>query len=948
MKLIPLRESDMDIYIADFIRKNKDTSNAKLSLLMWILLTNRKAGGKINQHLSPFLKSHDKLFGGYYQRAISKYDKILGGLQQANVNGGETSGKLKSLQVANFRGFTKTSEDDRGVCIEFNPKVNIFFAPNGGGKTSLCEAIEYATTNTIKEAERRKTTIRNYIKRDGGVVLELKDAKGNSFKAADSNAFGFIDRNRLQEFSLLGSKDTKFSEKDVLAALVGLEEFDLFLGKFVKPENFDILRYVRKDHKEVYERSLNNLKLFRESVNKYKGEIEDSINRILKNMGASKVPLRYASQAVDLFRKRIIKEKEHLYSSRAKLNVSRRAIVFDKDVLKLNVRLLYKFTSRKESISVKKEKFQRDLNYYELYNAAHSIFSCGTEDKCPLCLTSFEKSEVNPVSNVNDGLKKLKKIAYMDRRGKELESKILAIVTKVIQELREYSISPLMDNKYLSETSAGEIIKFLGEGVSSDFHCGVNRIEKLLFDEDATKVYLEKAVKHNEKILGVEKSIAVIERSIKLLETKEDFLKGEFASIKKAKQLKSNYITQLLSEISKVTQLKFNYINEEKYNNFLVEVKNEYSTLYQQALNYKVNCEAEILSGLKSSVVKFYNKINHHDNDYEKIDNIEFEFSQKDNTYRILFNSGGKVSDAFISLSEGHLKSLGLSILLALAKKKNTKFIVFDDVVNAIDTEHRSNIIKVFLTDDFINKTQIILTTHDRFFWEMFSNQCKKIGTGDFNSYVLGCEGNGIHLIKKDVSFESKIEESLMCYDIRQALIYCRIWFESLCSEYCITQEFELRGRFSSRQLQQPNYIKVSIESMYGLILDTFAQHSENIDIIKNSLINWSAQNQEHHAFNENGYNIVHAKTSDEVKIIFKSIRRFEIQTCASKKLFCLVRDIEELHRKLGVLEGKVNSDKIPESKKIGWRNDITQLKSQIVELEDLRFYCIFLLLNIH
>ncbi|ARJ40971.1 hypothetical protein B1H58_02475 [Pantoea alhagi] len=936
----------MDIYIADFIRKNKDTSNAGLSLLMWALLTNRKNGGKINQHLSPFLKSQDKLFGGYYQRAISKYDKILGGLQQDNVNEGETSGKLKSLQVANFRGFTKVSEDDRGVFIDFNSKVNIFFAPNGGGKTSLCEAIEYATTNTIKEAERRKTTIRNYIKRDGGVVLELKDAKGNAFKAAGSNVFGFIDRNRLQEFSLLGSKDTKFSEKDVLAALVGLEEFDLFLGKFVKPENFDILRYVSKEHKEVYEKALNNLKLFKDDVNKYKKEIEESINRMLKNMGASKVPLRYASQAVDLFRKRIIKEKEHLYSSRAKLNVSRRAIVFDKDVLKLNIRLLYKFTSRKENISVKKERFQRDLNYYELYRAAHSIFSCGTEDKCPLCLTSFEKSEVDPVSNVNDCLKKLNKIAYLDRREKELGSKILAIVTKVIQELREYSISPLVDNKYLSETSASEIIKLLGEGVSSDFHCGINRIEKILFDENTTKAYLEKAVKHNEKILEIEKSIAAIESSIKRMESKEDFLKGEFSSIKKAKQLKSECTTRLLNEMSNVAQLKFNYFNEEKYNDFIIAIKDEYNVLYQLALDYKVNCEAEILSGLKASVLEFYNKINYHDNDYEKIDNIDFEFSQKDSTYRILLNSGGRVSDAFISLSEGHLKSLGLSILLSLAKKKNTKFIVFDDVVNAIDTEHRSNIIQVFLTDDFIKKTQIILTTHDRFFWEMFSNQCKKIGTGDFNSYVLGCEGNGIHLIKKDVSFESKIEESLMCYDIRQALIYCRIWFESLCSEYCVTQEFELRGRFSSRQFQQPNYIKVSIESMYGLILDTFSLHSENIDIIKNSLINWSAQNQEHHAFNENGYNIVHAKTSNEVKVIFKSIRRFEIQTCASKKLFCLVRDIKELYRKLGGLNVKVNSDNIPESKKLGWRKDISQLNSKIIELEDLRSYCIFLLLN--
>ena len=52
----------------------------------------------------------------------------------------------------------------------------------------------------------------------------------------------------------------------------------------------------------------------------------------------------------------------------------------------------------------------------------------------------------------------------------------------------------------------------------------------------------------------------------------------------------------------------------------------------------------------------------------------------------------GSTSEALQVLSEGHIKILGLSILLAKAVHDNLNFIIFDDIVNAIDDDHRNGV----------------------------------------------------------------------------------------------------------------------------------------------------------------------------------------------------------------------------------------------------------------
>nr|WP_308318959.1 AAA family ATPase [Vibrio metschnikovii] len=257
----------------------------------------------------------------------------------------------------------------------------------------------------------------------------------------------------------------------------------------------------------------------------------------------------------------------------------------------------------------------------------------------------------------------------------------------------------------------------------------------------------------------------------------------------------------------------------------------------------------------------------------------EIKFKQTNGTYRIILKMQDEEDDAFCVLSEGHLRALGLALLLAVAKKNCHPIIIFDDVVNAIDTEHRSNIIDMFSEDSYLRNIQRIITTHDRMFWEKISNKNKKATDADtFSSNVLKPTNKGIVIQNFGVSYSQKIKEALEVYDVRQALVYSRIWFETMINEYCVNNSIQITTQFTSRQLKKDNWLEISLEATYAKVAESLGGSTVTFDFLKNDLLNWSGQNQEHHAFDEYNYNFSHATTSLEVQNIYEKLWVFEAQ----------------------------------------------------------------------
>ncbi len=82
----------------------------------------------------------------------------------------------------------------------------------------------------------------------------------------------------------------------------------------------------------------------------------------------------------------------------------------------------------------------------------------------------------------------------------------------------------------------------------------------------------------------------------------------------------------------------------------------------------------------------------------------------------IRFYGDTKEYDALLILSEGHIKILGLSLLLSKVVNENLGFIIFDDIVNAIDDEHRDGIAELLLKNHELKDKQHIITCHGEMF----------------------------------------------------------------------------------------------------------------------------------------------------------------------------------------------------------------------------------------
>ncbi len=212
----------MSQYLLSFAKQNLEGRTDAYLVLLWCMYQANQSKGRYSDHIkSHITTASDQLLGRNYQRVAARFKKVLDKRPELDRIPPSGLGALDYLRVRNFRGFGEFGADDKGTFIRFSKLKNIFYAPNGGGKSSLCEAIEICTTGDIKEAARRKTKVKQYIAR-GETKPQLALLGANKLKIAPSISWSscFIDRNRLQEFSLLGSKDTGSGESDVLATLL--------------------------------------------------------------------------------------------------------------------------------------------------------------------------------------------------------------------------------------------------------------------------------------------------------------------------------------------------------------------------------------------------------------------------------------------------------------------------------------------------------------------------------------------------------------------------------------------------------------------------------------------------------------------------------------------------------------------------------------------------------
>lgn len=651
-----------------------------------------------------------KLIGSYIEKLGNKAEQTELNMPTA-VFSGERVKRLESLTVENFRGFGVEEHFD------FSKQYTFYHGPNGSGKTSFCEAIEYSVLGNIAEASARSIPLEKYIAHTGtkkAAAPKLKcvlyDGTIGAFPANLSEyRFAFVEKNRILDFSHIGAATAK-TQAERIASLFGLSEFQSFVHDFT--DTFDE-RYItlKSDASEKYQEKKKSVVQQTESLAELETELEIKKVELQKLIDSLSVEtVNTADDAIayltnDKTGKITIASKE---ASEHHLEIVNESIL---ENLKEAVR---RFLDTIISIQLDNQKILSDVgsvNLSNVFKAIQKLKTSYSEDVCPVCRTPLTGVVENPFEYADNELQKLTQIDTA-KKAISVNSKLAATQVKVIaDELRKTEICSLF-KKVATDTILNASIQaadyeIIGDALSVTV-AEIKKLQELLDDTDnltsSINSYNENASDTN----------SVYEKKVKELQETYGAITAASASVNDQTKRIETAKNKLEQEVSTVEKLQKAAETAECQIAFNRNMVNAYKSVISNLADYVKKLPIELAANLSGKVKEYYNAINYGDADFELIEELRLPVSSNEKI--VVKMKDGLEQDALQILSEGHVKILGLAILLAKAVTEEMPFIVFDDIVNAIDDDHRKGVASLLIGYTDFSQKQMILTCHGELF----------------------------------------------------------------------------------------------------------------------------------------------------------------------------------------------------------------------------------------
>lgn len=620
--------------------------------------------------------------------------------------------KIDSIEIENFRGFASKENFDLS-----KPKI-LVYGPNGSGKTSFCEALEFSLLGFLSEADAKRIDVKKYITnvntgKYSHPLIKAKNSKGEIVDITpnpDSYYFCFIEKNRIIDFARYSSK-TQGQQENLLATLFGLDEFYSFISGFT--DNISGKIPIESQNQKELDKKTFELEGHKQSIktsNEKLADFEKQKQAISEN---SKLNMKF--DELDLFingnqdtKGRIVIIELELRKPKGNLHIHSSVNELFESIFNIE-----KVLSTFEVNNTKFEQEKEKINFIELFKLVEN-FEDTLSDKCPVCETPVEQAKINPYENAKAKLNELKEIAK-------------------IQHERDIAWPNLVLDVY-NFTNSFESRKKSADELKVEFVINISQqLKDVQKEKSEQKTYVSDLKAFFKNIKLHKKSLVELEHQIIITNSISN------QHIETQKKLQSE-IDNLLVIKSQVDQLKadirshVDIINTaekvikefDATNNPLIEaIQKEniliddnkkfveaYSILLQKLYKYKRELPLSLVTNLNGLTKDFYNFINQGDCNFELIDNIILPSNAGDRI-KLTFQDKPEIElDAMHILSEGHTRCLGLSILLSKVVYDRLPFIVFDDIVNAIDHDHRGNIRELLFDNPIINEKQIIITSH--------------------------------------------------------------------------------------------------------------------------------------------------------------------------------------------------------------------------------------------
>jgi len=622
--------------------------------------------------------------------------------------------RLRSMTIGPFRGF-RTPEP-----FDLQKRVILFYGPNGSGKTSFCEGLEYGLLGSVEEAETKRIEARTYLanlhaRRFDPPALRATDHQNREVAVAanpDTFRFCFIEKNRIDAFSRIAARPLA-QRTELIATLFGMDKFNEFVGHFNESIDQQLVLTAAKQLSLTGKR--NALAVDQATVNgeaKALLDLEADEATLALTHSAS---MTYAGLKALIGTAEVpgrLQQLEGILNAvpPAAIGLSREGLLSAFEASRLGQE---KFTG----IATKLEARSSQVSFKDLYTAVLALQA--TEgDHCPACDTPLADAKSNPFDKATAGLAQLKELGELQEERKTAQGKVATASRELRRQLA--NLAAFVATHGEQETPVGRYLAGLAAEPAGDWWTSVYpartpqeggaaaaavTIEQILAAADRVAVQdaasllarqeRQRNITERDRLNAFQLSVQAQDLKRQQLVDGVEAAKGRIAAFDVDNAALIREVAQEARDIERDTPIKA------AYDRFLALLR-----------NYRNQLPGTLMAGLNDAAMNLYNEFNRNDLEPDKLAALHLPLTGEQKI-EISFRGNPQVRvDALGILSEGHIRCLGLAILLAKGQSIQSPLIVFDDAINAIDHDHRSGIRETIFESDHFVQTQLIVTCH--------------------------------------------------------------------------------------------------------------------------------------------------------------------------------------------------------------------------------------------
>jgi hypothetical protein len=643
--------------------------------------------------------------------------------------------------------------------------------------------LEYALRGSVEEAAAKRIDHARYLANiHAGRFVEPTlvgtDSLGNEVQVrSDEDAFRFffVEQNRIDNFSRIAAS-TPGRKTDLIATLFGMDQFNDFAAHFNEsmdaaltlesPQQLALSgrRQALRADETASDAEANKLRAEDQAAADYAAAYQDgmTLEGLCGLVGSDEAPGRL--QELD-----------------AKLRAVPPAITsITRDGL---VRAYAHADAEAESVSrvTRNLHARRDqVSFRDLFAAVQRLRDTHP-DRCPACLTRLEQVTSNPFDRADAGLGELQEIAALEADAQRISEAAAETSRTLRTELRK--IEAFLQSVEEADSLVGIYVRGLPELPNTlDWWKAIHTPDA---DESGATPLLEQILEVADRAAGQD---IVARQAIEARNADAT----EQRRLNDARVWIAEYRTRRDRIVQDATQARERIAQWEAVNAELIRraelegqanlrdgpIKQAYDSFHQHLEQFRDRLPGMLMADLNATAMELYNEFNHMDRDEDKLAELLLPLTAE-SVIEIAFRGNpGRRINALTALSEGHIRCLGLAILLAKAQSVRVPLIIFDDAVNAIDHDHRGGIRAAIFESNRFRETQIIVTCHSQEFVKDVENSLPRNLRGDCQQYALRHhDGNHQPRVNPDVgsaNYLARARQAMDRHDCRDALSFAR------------------------------------------------------------------------------------------------------------------------------------------------------------------------------